>query len=412
MTHIPTLSTPPEVSPRFEIVSGHAAIETHRAAWEGCVAATGADIYFTPDWLLAWLRAHGRSGQFRVLLAWQGDRLAGLLPFLVETLLAGPVPVRVARLAGTDPSYAVMGLALPFETDPDLAAATLAAALADLTGLARCHAVSLSPLSECMPGIAAIRVAAVAAGLGIAAEDWSRQHTVMRLPDSFEAWLDSLSKSRRREYRKDLGKLAERGALATRATTPETALDRLDTFAALHTDQWREIGKAGHFGDWPEALPFAREAVARLAASGRAGIDEHWCGGTLLSAQYGFRQGSRAYWRLIGRTLDPELVQLGVGRVGLVERVRDLIAAGVRTIEAGAGEYDYKLNYGGELVPMGRLVLASPGAGWRARLLLGVADLLDLAYYRIWFLKLAPRLRSRLGFAARPLWRAWRRTRL
>jgi CelD/BcsL family acetyltransferase involved in cellulose biosynthesis len=187
---------------------------------------------------------------------------------------------------------------------------------------------------------------------------------------------------------------------------------RLNAFEGLHGDQWRSIGKAGHFGDWPDAMAFARAVMARLAASDRAWIDEHWCGDVLLSAQYGFSQGGRVYWWLIGRTMDPDFVRLGVGRVGLVERVRGLISQGVKEIEAGAGEYDYKLNYGGVLVPMGRVVLVTPGAEWRVRLLLRYADLLDLLYYRIWFLKLAPRFRKLTGSRPRALWRVWRRTRL
>jgi CelD/BcsL family acetyltransferase involved in cellulose biosynthesis len=305
-----------------------------------------------------------------------------------------------------------MGLPLPFETDPEIAKTVFTTAMTCLVGSMRCQAISLSPLSELAPGVAAIRSCIGDAGLETAAEDWSGRHTVMRLPDSFDAWLESLSKSRRREYRKDLGKLAERGALSMRTTTALTLADRLQAFAEMHTAQWREVGKAGHFGDWPDALPFGRLVSASLAPSGRASIDEHWCEKTLLSAQYGFRQGSRAYWRLIARTLDPDLRKFGVGRVGLVERVRHLIADGVQMVEAGSGEYDYKLNYGGELVPIGRLVLSSRKARGRVRLLLRAASLLDLVYYRFWFLKVAPQIRRLTGLAPRPLWRTWRKTRL
>jgi hypothetical protein len=39
------------------------------------------------------------------------------------------------------------------------------------------------------------------------------------------------------------------------------------------------------------------------------------------------------------------------------------------------------------------------------------SGLVDLVYYRLWFLKLAPTLR-RIGLARAPLWQYWVKTRL
>lgn len=404
-----TVTLERQMSRRLQIIDTPLAIEEHRAAMEDCLSRTGGDIYFAPDWLLAWLETCGRHGQLRLFLIWDGERLVGFLPFLVETLCVGPVPVRIARLAGTDPSHAVRGLPLSLSHDPSEASAYLELILPELRDR---HAICLSPLSKDMEGLDIIRATARRHQFDITTEDWHRKYTVMHLPEQFETWLDALPKSRRREYRKDLAALGKLGKLTTERTNSQTATARLDAFAVLHGDQWKSSGKAGHFDDWPDAMAFSRAVIARLAASDRAWIDEHWCGEVLLSAQYGFRQGGRVYWWLIGRTMDQDFVRLGVGRVGLVERVRDLISQGVREIEAGAGEYDYKLNYGGELVPMGRIVLATPGAKGRVWLLLRYADLLDLLYYRIWFLKMAPHLRKITGFRPRPLWQVWRRTRI
>ena len=82
----------------------------------------------------------------------------------------------------------------------------------------------------------------------------------------------------------------------------------------------------------------------------------------------------------------------------------------MRLVEAGAGEYEYKLSYGGELVPLHSIVLAAdrPGARFGMRALLLWADALHLGYYRVWFLKLRPRL----GLRPRPLWTRWIRSRL
>lgn len=87
---------------------------------------------------------------------------------------------------------------------------------------------------------------------------------------------------------------------------------------------------------------------------------------------------------------------------------------GVYLIEGGRGHYDYKLACGGVSVPVWRLLLFPdrPLARLRLRWLVGWSDLLNLLYYRIWFLKLAPRLQRRFGRRPRPLWRSWIRSRV
>jgi hypothetical protein len=100
--------------------------------------------------------------------------------------------------------------------------------------------------------------------------------------------------------------------------------------------------------------------------------------------------------------------------VGLVLMIKTLIETGYRRIEAGRGEYDYKLVYGGENVPVHRVVISAAGAfsGLRLRVLLVWVDLMDIGFYKIWFKRLHPRIRKITGGASRPLWRAWIRTRL
>ena len=56
-------------------------------------------------------------------------------------------------------------------------------------------------------------------------------------------------------------------------------------------------------------------------------------------------------------------------------------------------------------------VTADQSRAARFQLGLTQADLIHLLYYRVWFLKLAPRLRQKLGLKPRPLWRLWIRSR-
>jgi CelD/BcsL family acetyltransferase involved in cellulose biosynthesis len=395
---------------KITALKGIDGILANRASWDACVAATGGDIYFTADWIAAWWAHFSANRRLLPLCLWRGQELVGVLALCIEVFWLGPVPVRMARLAGMDPNYPILGLPLPPGQEDEALQLVFSEALTHQG----CVGLSLSPISDLATATAPIRQAAGTLGLPLAADVADRQHTVMHLPETFDAYFAALSKSRRREYRKDLSKLEERHRLDNRTSVPETVEARLQAFIKLHTDQWQAIGKAGHFGDWPGSAAFYADVTSRLATSGRATLEEHCADGTPLSTQLAFRQGARAYWRLIARTLDPELVQFGVGRVGLVERVRLLIGDGVRLVEAAAGEYDYKLDYGGELVGMRRMIIGAPRFHARIRLwlLLAWSDLLNLLYYRVWFLKLAPRLRKVTGGQPRPLWRSWIRSRL
>ena len=371
---------------------------------------TGAEIYFTEAWRKAWWTHYGKSFERSrlpaTLVVRDGTKIVAVLPFCIERFWLGPIPVRLARLAGVDPNFAV--LVLPVAEG--YSGAVFEAVFSHLTTTLKCDAISFSPISERSTQLAAVRAAIATSSEVMLCRDRSqRHHTLMDLPETADKFLASLSKSRRREHNRDIKRLTEVDTLETRGSTPETVQAAMDRFVAQHTEQWKKMGKGGHFSDWPVAEPFYRDLLERLSPAGQAGLDELWLGKTLLSSQLRYSQGAKAYWWLNARSAAPEFAKIGLGRVGLVERVGDLIRAGVRSVDAGAGEYEYKLAYGGELVPIHDLLVSRRGllARGRVKMLMVWSDLLHLLYYRLWFLKIIPRF----GFGPRPLWRAWIRSR-
>ncbi|WP_237212595.1 GNAT family N-acetyltransferase [Ruegeria lacuscaerulensis] len=395
--------------PTLECLEAPAQTLAARADWDDLVAASGADIYFLSDWQASWWDHYGKSFAASrhpiCFMLRDGTELVGALPFCIETIWAGPVPVRIARLAGVDPNFAVM--ALPIAAGHE--ATVLRAVFDHLTQRLNCAAISFSPMSERATQLDSLR-AVDGQGVSLLRDDSPRGHTLMTLPDSFDGFMKALSKSRRREVRRDIKRLTETAPLRNTSSTPDTVDPMMDRFIALHTKQWQAAGKGGHFSDWRVAAAFYRDLLHRLGSKGQAMIDEQWQGGILLSCQLRYTLGDKAYWWLNARETDPEFAKVGLGRVGLVERVEGLIGDGITLVEAGAGEYEYKLSYGGELVPIHNIVLAPdlPLARLRARILLWWADALHLFYYRAWFLKFRPRLGLRPG----RLWTSWIRTRL
>ena len=157
-------------------------------------------------------------------------------------------------------------------------------------------------------------------------------------------------------------------------------------------------------------MAFNRDVVQRLARKDQARLYILVGDGELLSIQYSFVLGDRCYWRLPARCPDPEYEKLGLGRIGLIKMLESLINEGIRLVEAGPGHYDYKISSGGEEFALRRLIVtrSSMFARRKTQLFLLWSDLINLIYYRIWFLRIAPKI----GFFKFPLWRTWIRTRL
>ena len=400
-----TLAAPAGLDLHVERLHSPGDLDRVRDAWDGFVEDSGSDIYFTVDWLQVWWAHYGRGRTFEALIVRDGDRIVGALPFAVQRLWAGPVPVRLARFAGADSTFAVLtpAIAEGFE-EP-----VLGAALDRLLGDAGCHAVSLWPLSGDTPAAAAAERLA-ADRFRLVRSDSTGPHMLFRLPESFEDYLAGINRYSRRDYRRSLRQLDERCEITRRTVSGDDAVSYLDRFIALHTAHWQAEGKLGHFGDWPASEDFTRDLIARMAASGRARFYEIAGDGEVLAIEQCFIFGDRCHWRLAARDSDPELERLGLGRVGAADLLRLMIEDGRTIVEAGPGHYEYKARLGAEELPLRRVVISGRPAASRGRsaLLLHWADLLNLVYYRVWFLKIAPRL----GRSGRALWRPWIRTRV
>lgn len=385
-----------------------AALEPLYTEWQALAGRVGADIYMFPNWFVPWWGHFGAGRKPKVLAARRDGLLVGLLPFCVETIWVGPWPMRVARLAGTDPHCMVFTMAVePADTAP-----LLQRALRDLLGQFGCAAVSFTPVSAQANHLAPLQSMAQTSDLRVTdLPDGS--HVMFPLPDSFDAFLAiRLSKKRRSQFRRDFAGLEARFGMTSARSVPDAA--GFAQFVAFHNQQWQAIGYGGHFVDWPNSAAFYGAVCAGSDPDHGVGLFEQVGTDGPLATQFALISGTTAHWRLPARSLDSEADHLSVGKVGLVLMIKTLIEAGYRRIEAGRGEYDYKLVYGGENVPVHRLVISASGAFARLRLraLLAWVDLMDIGYYKIWFKRIHPRLRKITGRPSRPLWRAWIRTRL
>jgi CelD/BcsL family acetyltransferase involved in cellulose biosynthesis len=181
-----------------------------------------------------------------------------------------------------------------------------------------------------------------------------------------------------------------------------------EEFRALHGAQWRAEGKLGHFDDWPDADDYNRDLVRILGAQGMVRFHRILADDRVVSSQYSYVFGGTSYWRLPARAFAPEWDRLSFGRMGLAKMIGASISEGLHTMEGGRGHYDYKLQMGGHELPLGTVQFGrrGPGVSARVRVFRTFASLLDLAYYKVVFARLAPRMPA----LRRSLWPVWIRS--
>jgi len=382
-------------------------LETLRPEWDAFIEGVGSDIYFTCDWLRVWWKHYGNGRRLVFVIIKGEDRIVAALPFYVDRVRAGPLSISVARFIGSHSTVPVFTPPIEAGYERD----TVRVLCSELLETEQCDCVSLSPLSSVSRlNEGTLELCSDAPNVTVARSAPLGPHTFFQLPDTLEGYLASLTKKTRSNYRRDLKHLSAMGELRSEMASPEDAERVFVSFVALHDAQWSNQGMAGHFGDWPESEAFNLDLVKAFAPKGKLRICALYLDQRPISIQYGFVWGNVCYWRLPARDTRPAFEALGLGRIGLVKLIEAMLAEGVRSIEAGPGHYDYKLRHGAEERPLRQLVFSQGSAMARLKtyMLLAWSDLLNLAYYRIYF----QRLRPRLGLPRRPLWRAWIRTRL
>ena len=372
--------------------------------WEALADQTGADIYLTPGWFGVWWKHFGQKRQLKCLVARENGALVAILPFSLERLWAGPVPLTLARLAGTDPHCLIFRLPALAHTQTTICQSACDHLLGD--GVA--DAISLTPVSELSEMLGTARA--------VKSVDLTDQpagaHTVFELPSDFDGYMAKLSKKRRSQYRRDVKGLESAYEMTTQIDVPGAQGFR--DFIDFHNIQWQAVGKGGHFYDWPGSAAFYQDLADTLKDKKQVQFHTQTGSDGPLATQFALVCGGTCHWRLPARSLDETADRLSIGKVGLVQMIEALTAQGITRVEGGMGSYPYKLSYGGEMVDVHRIILSSQSASTRLRLkvMLKWSEAFNFLYYRLWFIKLAPRIRSRTGMKFHALSRHWIKTRI
>jgi CelD/BcsL family acetyltransferase involved in cellulose biosynthesis len=307
-------ATEAEVVPRLELVDGFDVVEDE---WNALAERSGG-IFATALWSRAWWQHFGRGRE--LLLHVERSAGGGLVSVVPLYAWRRRLP-RVLRFLGHGPGDE-LGL-VHAAGDHRASAGTLRAVLEALEWNV-CFAEQL-PGDERWGDLLGGRA-------------WRREASpVLRLPESWEEYLETRSSNFRQQLRRREQSLVREGHVELRLADTATLDGDLDALFALHRARWGR--RRTDFSDTPFHREVAREALERgwlrlwlLELDGRpAGV---W---------HGFQVGPVASYYQAGR--DPAFDRLSVGFVLMAHTIRAAIAEGAAEYRFGRGDEAFKSRF-------------------------------------------------------------------
>ena len=377
----------------YEVFRDFQALDHLQPAWDEAVLHAGGSIYMTYDWVRVWWQFYGKSADLRLFVFSAADTIVAVVPIYIDTLGLGPLRLRIARLVGANIPPKVFTPAIPRSIATDV----FERVLVHLFGHDRCDVVSVGPVSELDNSIEGLRTACERrADLADLASAATGVHSVYHLPADMDAYFSGLSQSERKNRRKLELRLLKKD-YDTRIeviSDPAHVGDAFTQFAEQHRVQWQAEGRTGHFGAWPCGLEFHRALIAAQAARGRLRFIRIVANEQVVASEYAFAFGDRYYAELTSRDVNPKWNRFSLGPTSTVTMLAQGIAEGMQKVESGLGHYDYKMRLGAKEYRALTLRVIASDSRSRVRLALFKAAQrgVGIAYHKIWYRRVAPRL--------------------
>jgi CelD/BcsL family acetyltransferase involved in cellulose biosynthesis len=181
---------------------------------------------------------------------------------------------------------------------------------------------------------------------------------VLSLPDSFDAYLDQLGRSRRHEVRRKLRRFEEAAPDARLTTaTGETLEADLEDFFAMHRASEGEKGK--FMG--PERAGFFARIARTFQPLDLLSLDFLEVGGKRVACTFSFTYSGTFY--LYNSAFDPSAAALSPGIMIAVLLIRRCIERGMGRFDFLRGTERYKFDLGAERLPLHTATITRPDDG-------------------------------------------------
>jgi CelD/BcsL family acetyltransferase involved in cellulose biosynthesis len=388
------------------IYSSFEEISSIQVEWDEFVASAGGDIYMSYDWCRIWWKHYGKNRELRIFIFRNNDRLIGVVPVFKEMLTTFLLRIRIAKIVGSDFTLVIVNPSI-LEKYSKLLYNYINAYMMKAEN---CDAVYWGHLSGLCHILKTIdnELENPDNNYKLIRKSSSESYTVFTLPDTYDQYLASLSKTTRKHYRQGYKNLSEKYNVCFRFS--DNYKLGFDEFLVMHENQWKSVNKLGHFGDWPDAVAFHLDLVQEYNKLNHLRLFCLYTDEKPIVYRYIYQFGKRYYSFLPARVSNSEMDKYGLGQIAHILTVEKAIDEGIREIDTGRGHYNHKLKLGGEEYPVVGYLLCKKSIKsiLRVHLLDWFSQMLHFCYYKIWFSRLAPKL----PFKRKSLWKLWIRTRL
>jgi CelD/BcsL family acetyltransferase involved in cellulose biosynthesis len=300
-------------------------------------------IFSTPEWLGAWWKAFGQARQLIALsISNAGGEVIGLAPLYLESVKKRQLNgVRRLRLVG-DGTGDSDNLDLIFRSGHEVACSE--ALLARLGSEAGWDVCELNTL--CANSSTARAMLDCLKKRGWPARQWTRDSSVVPLPDNWDTYLSQLSREQARGIERYTRRLERHHDVRIfKCATEEELQPALEVLIDLHQKRWQSQGQPGSFAE-SERRHFYHEMSRGFL---RRGWLEFWMmelDGKPAACQFAFRYGDTVYQLQEG--LDPKHYSDRAGIVLRAHILKQLIAQGVRQYDFLGGINAHKQSWGAQ----------------------------------------------------------------
>lgn len=361
--------------------------------WDELVIATRGSIYLTCAWSRIWWEFYGKEKALRIFVYRCKDKLVGVMPVYIDKVGIGLLQTRLARLVGANNPPRIFDIPIIKE----YAGAIGEHMAKHLAGHDRCDLISIGPVSDECEAKEVLFAAfkKMTAELGIARNAPFGVCTYFDLPNTYDAYMQSLSKNERRNRHEKLLK-KEHDVHTVVIRDPHQIAAEMPQFSALHAAQWLPKGKLGSLGAWPAADAFNHRLAVELSRLGRTNLIKIMAGQTPIIYEYYYTLGNCGYWQISARVWGKEWDRFSLTTIGAIVMIRSMIEEGIKRIEGGWSHYDYKTRLGAKDSGISFLRLAAnrPSSIAKYHLWVALQKLFTNFYYKLWYQRIQPQLPS------------------
>jgi CelD/BcsL family acetyltransferase involved in cellulose biosynthesis len=320
-------------------VSTAGEFEALAGSWSALAATIPLDtVFLTHPWLSNWHRVYGVDAGLLVLTAWSDERLVAALPLALRKDSTGIRRVEFMGTGSLTPNHLDM-LALPEWREESLR--RFALELIERRGT--WDVVDLDKLPADTGTASAMRALMEAAGCR-SMTGVSAVCPCGDLPETLDAYLAGLSKSKRRHLRQKRTRLyREHPTAEFRLVQDVSELEPvLEALVGLHQQRWQDLGYAGSFAE-PQFLAFHRMMVRDALDGGFLRMSTLAFEDSIVAVNYCFRVGETVQGYMTG--FDTRWAKVAPGVMLDLDTVARAIEEGARRFDLLEGQHEWKYRW-------------------------------------------------------------------